>query len=269
MKFLQALERRFGWLAVPNLTLVLLAGQILAYGMMATGNLDLNRIILVPERVMAGEYWRLVTFLFMPPLTNLIFMAFAWYLFYLMGTSLEHTWGTFRYNLFIWIGCIATVAAAFLAPQMPATNLFLGGSVFLAFAFLNPNFELLLFFVLPVKIKWLALLAWIGYGASFLFGNWVSRLMVVASVANFLIFFGRDIVFALRTRRRRAVFHAKQQVDAREPFHRCHTCGITDVSHPDMEFRYCSQCEGDYAYCEKHLRNHEHVKKEEGGGAGC
>lgn len=264
-RFLEAMERRFGGLAIPNLTLFLMVGQILVYGLAMIGQLDLSRLLLVPQLVLAGEIWRVVTFIFMPPLAHPIFMAFAWYLFYIMGTALEHHWGAFRYNLFLGIGFLATVAAAFAVPGSVATNVFIGGSVFLAFAFLNPNFELLLFFILPVKIKWFALLTWVGYGASLLFGSWSTRLMVLASLANFLAFFGRDVVHAVRSHRRRAAFHAQKEAEAKEPFHRCHTCGITDQTDPDMEFRYCSSCDGDYAYCEKHLRNHEHVKKEKEG----
>lgn len=261
MEFLRTLERRLGWLAVPNFTLYLMCGQILVYGLTVINYLQLERLELIPQLVLAGEVWRVFTFIFMPPLAHPIFMAFAWYLFYIMGTALEHHWGAFRYNLFLWIGFIATMVAAFMFPGAAATNVFIGGSVFLAFAFLNPNFELMLFLILPVKIKWLALLTWLGYGMGLVFGSWPVRAMVLASLANFIVFFGRDIVHLLKAWRRREAYHAQAEAEANEPFHRCHTCGITDKTHPEMEFRYCSACAGDYAYCEEHLRNHEHVKE--------
>jgi hypothetical protein len=262
MTFMHRLERRLGWMALPNITLFLMLGQILVYFMMAIGYVEYIDLALIPALVLQGEVWRLVTFIFLPPIVmHPIFMAFAWYLFYLMGTALEDQWGTFRYNLFLWIGFLATMAAAFLVPGAVATNAFLLGSVFLAFAFLNPNFELMLFLLLPIKIKWLALIMWIVYGFTFLFGGWAERVLVFASVANFVVFFGRDIVHNLKASRRRAAFEAQRPADASEPFHRCHTCGITDKTHPNMQFRYCSLCEGDYAYCEEHIRNHDHVKK--------
>lgn len=258
---MQQLERRLGWIAVPNITLLLIVGQVLVYGLMLTGNIDPMLLVLTNESLLSGEVWRALTFLFMPPaVSHPIFIAFAWYLFFIMGTALERQWGTFRFNLFIWVGLIATVAAVAIVPKAVGTNIFIAGSVFLAFAFLNPNFELLLFFILPVQIKWFALLAWLSYGWAFLIGSWDVRLIVLASVLNFILFFGRDIVHALKAKRRREAYQTQQRTEGSEPFHRCHTCGITDKSHPQMQFRYCSMCDGDYAYCEEHLRNHEHVK---------
>lgn len=263
MDFLRALERRFGWLAVPNITLYLMVGQILVYGLMAIDRLDPGLLVLVPERVLAGEVWRIFTFIFMPPIAHPVFMAFAWYLFYMMGTALEDHWGTFRYNLFLFVGLVATVGAAFLFPSAAATNVFIGGSVFLAFAFLNPNFELALFLILPIKIKWLAMLMWAGYAFNFIMGTWPVRMMVLASILNFALFFGRDIVDGLKARRRRMAFEAGRAQQAEQPFHRCHVCGITDRSHPEKSFRYCSLCQGDYEYCEDHLGSHEHVKEKQ------
>lgn len=261
MAFLRALEKRLGWLAVPNITLYLMVGQILVYGLTAIERLDPGLVVLVGERVLAGEVWRVFSFWFMPPIVmHPIFMAFAWYIFYMMGTALEDHWGTFRYNLFLFVGFVATVVAALVFPQAIATNGFVLGSVFLAFAFLNPDFQLALFLILPIKIKWLALLMWVGYGFNLVFGSWPVRAMVLASVVNFALFFGHDILFRLKARQRKRAFEAHQEQQAEEPFHRCHICGITDRSNPSMTFRYCSACEGDYEYCERHLRNHEHVK---------
>src|SRR4051812_9260559 len=118
MSILSRLDAKFGRYAVPNLTVVLIIGQVLAY---VTQQLNpaqpgfnvLERIRMFPDRVLAGEYWRLITFLFDPPTTNLIFAVFFWYLFYLMGTTLEVTWGTFRYNVFLLIGYIGSIACAF------------------------------------------------------------------------------------------------------------------------------------------------------------
>src|SRR5512135_659465 len=189
MSLLNKLERKLRRYAVPNVTLYLIIGQALFFLFAISGRFILERVVLIPDRVMMGEWWRLITFLFIPPLTNPIFAFFAWYLFYLMGSALEGHWGAFRYNLFLLIGYLVTVAAAFLFPWSAATNLFIGGSVFLAFAYLYPEFEILIFFILPVKIKWLALLTWIGYGYQLIAGSWGTRLQVLASVSNFLIFF--------------------------------------------------------------------------------
>ncbi|MSU47315.1 MAG: hypothetical protein EXS42_09405 [Lacunisphaera sp.] len=261
MGLLNRFERLFGRLAIPNLSLYLIFGQVLFWSVAFFGFFDLERIVLLPLAVRAGEAWRLFTFLLQPPNAHPVFIAFAWYLFYLMGSALEGHWGVFRYNLFIFVGWALTVAVAFLFPANYATNLFLAGSVFLAFAFLNPDFEMLLFFILPVKIKWLALLQWILYGYVLLFGAWPVRLAVLAAIGNFLIFFTSEIIQRLKTGRRRMEHQARSiatRGSEREPRHRCRACGKSDLTHPQMDFRYCSKCAGEECYCTEHIAAHEH-----------
>jgi len=260
MGLIDRLEKKLRRFAVPNVTLYLIIGQVIFFLFVLSGRFILDRVVLIPELVRAGEWWRLITFLFIPPLTNPIFAFFAWYLFYLMGNALEGHWGAFRYNLFLLTGYIVTVAVTFLFPSSAATNIFIGGSVFLAFAFLYPDFQLYILFILPVKIKWLALLTWIGYVYEIIVGSWHTRLLVLASISNFLLFFGRDIVWRMKTGNRSMVAQARQFTGKKEPFHRCATCGKTDISHPQMEFRYCSDC-GGLGYCKDHISNHEHRKK--------
>jgi hypothetical protein len=266
MSLLDKLERRFGRLAVPHVTVGVIACQVVVYALALPNPEIMNAITLVPAQVLEGQVWRVLTFLAVPPFTGLTFMSlicsfFAWYLFYLMGESLEQFWGTFRYNVYLLIGLVATVGLSFLQPNVPATNIFFQGSVWLAFAFLNPDFELYIFFILPVRIKWLALLTWIGYGFMLIFGDWSIRLLVMASVSNFLLFFAADIVARLKTGRRRIAYQAKQfGLQKEKPyFHRCVVCGITDRSHPQMEFRYCSKCDGAQGYCMDHLHDHPHI----------
>jgi hypothetical protein len=213
--------------------------------------------------------WRLASFLFTPPCANPVFAFFFWYMFYLMGTALEAHWGAFRYNLFLLLGWLATVGVSFITPEVPASPGFLQGSVFLAFAFLFPDFVLYLFFILPVKIKWLALLTWIGYFLTVVFGDWSSRLLVLASVINFLLFFGERIYARMRFGHRRMLQQAGRVATQDKPFHRCTVCGITDRTHPDMEFRYCSKCDGQHGYCREHIRNHEHVVADQSSSSAC
>jgi hypothetical protein len=274
MSLLGKLEDRFGRFAVPQLTLAVIICQVAVYGLtylpMARGDehviVAIERLQLVPDRVLEGEVWRLVTFLAIPPLGgNIILELFGWYLFYLMGTALEHNWGTFRYNVFLLVGYLATVAVAFVRPDQPASAAFWQGSVFLAFAHLYPYFVIYIFFILPVQIRWLALLTWIGYGLGALFGGWEQRLVIGAAVANFLLFFGKDIFERVRTGRRHMAGQvARYKAQERAPafHHRCLVCGITDRSNPQAEFRYCSKCAGDCCYCMEHLRSHEHVTGE-------
>jgi hypothetical protein len=259
MSFLDKLDRKFRGLAIPNLTLFIVLGQTFFYLASYSGHLDVSRMFLIPALVLQGQWWRLIAFLFIPPAQNIFFIFFALYLFYLMGTALENHWGTFRYNVFLLTGYVLTVAVSFLTPNYPATNTFLGGSIFLAFAFLFPEFQLYLFFILPVKIKWLSLLAWISYGWSFFTGGPSTKLLVLASIGNVLLFFGRDILWRVRSGRRKMAVQAKNLTGMREPFHRCAVCGKTDISDPDMEFRYCPAC-GGIGYCMDHINVHEHRK---------
>ncbi|MDD5630164.1 MAG: hypothetical protein PHU21_13940 [Elusimicrobia bacterium] len=256
----EKLERRLEPYAFRELTRLLVAGQVLLYIAGYLGLPVFERGAFVPELALAGEWWRFLTFVFIPPLTNPLFAFFGWYLFYLMGTALEARWGALRYDAYLCIGYLLTVAAALLAPELPATNLFIGGSVFLAFAQLYPDFELLILFILPLKVKWLALLTWLGYGLQLMAGTGQARLLVLASVGNFLIFFGRDILWRIRSGHRRMSARAREAVRGREAFHRCSVCGITDRSHPTMDFRYCPEC-GGRGYCRDHICAHQHVKK--------
>jgi len=259
---LNRLERLFGRLAIPNISLYLVGGQVLFWSVAFLGYFDLERIALLPLAVRNGEPWRLFTFLFIPPASSPVFIAFAWYMFWLMGSALEQYWGVFRYNLFLFVGWALTIGVAFLFPASYATNVFLGGSVFLAFAFLNPEFEMLIFFILPVKIKWLALIQWLLYGFVMVTGTWPMRLAVLASVGNFLLFFSGEIIQRLKTGRRQTEFKSRQATAREESQvarHKCYVCGKTELTHPQIDFRYCSKCANDECYCSEHIGNHAHT----------
>jgi len=268
MGLLNRFERTFGRLAIPNLSLYLIGGQIMFFGFSLLGGFDLGRIILIPALVLQGEVWRLFSFVLMPPvsgqlsMTGALFLAISWYFYYMISQALENYWGAFRFNLFFLVGWALTVGVAFLTPQVPAGYAFFAVSVFLAFALLNPDFELYLFFVLPVKIKWFALVMWIGFGFAFITGSWNIRFAVLAATGNFLLFFSREIVQRMRTGRRQMQQQVRRTAlreAADEPRHKCFVCGKTDRTHPQLEFRYCSQCAGEECYCSEHIRNHVHT----------
>ncbi len=259
MTLLDRLERRLGHLAVPNVTIGLILGQVFVYIVDKFQPGRMPNVALIPNRVLEGEVWRVFSFIFEPPLTDPLWALIFWYVFYLMGTALEQTWGAFRYNVYLLIGWAATAAAAFLAPESPASIEFLQGSVFLAFAWLYPEFVFYLFFILPVKVKWLALLTWIFYFLAFIAGDWINKVLIFASVANFLVFFGKSIFLRMRMGRRRMAEQADRIRSKDKARHQCRICGITERTHPDEDFRYCSKCEGTQCYCSAHLPNHEHV----------
>lgn len=261
MSLLDKLERKFGRYEIPNATLAFIFVQVPVYVFSRARPDLLEWLLLKPDLVLHGEWWRLLSFLAVPPVTNPIFAFFFWYMFYLMGTALEGHWGAFRYNVFLLIGYFSTILASFLVPGAVSSNGFLQASVFLAFAYLYPDFQIYIMFILPVRIKWLAIITGIFYFWTLATGPLIAKLLVVSSIFNFLVFFGRDLWYRMRTGKRRMAFQAKQFAGANEknPFHTCATCGITDISHPDMDFRYCPECAGSAGYCADHIRNHEHL----------
>lgn len=273
MTLLDRLEKRFGRYAVENVTLILIGGQVmvfLAQYLQPGGAADLYaKLALDPQLVYQGEVWRLLTFVFLAPLSEYpIFVIFFWWLFYMMGTALEQSWSAFRYNVFLGIGYFASIAATMLVEYFqPGAGIGLGdylyGSVFLAFARLYPNFEILLFFILPVKVRWLALITWIFYGLQFVFApDWLSRVLIVMAVLNYLIFFGRDIVRDAKQGHRRMQHQAKTLRQPEKVTHECRVCGLTREMAPKTAFRYCSECDGQCCYCPDHIRNHEHVRQQ-------
>ena len=265
MGILLLLEKHLRWLAIPNLTRLLIFGQIIAYVLVQSEPRLVEQIVLVPELVVQGQAWRLLTFVFQPPGATLFFAALAWYFFYLLGSSLEEYWGDARYTLFLAIGWAATVGFALLSPLLlpdvligPISNAFLAGTVFLAFAHLNPDFQILLFFIVPVKIKWMAWATWAWYLYAFVAGSWPARFAIAASVCNYLLFFSRDIGITIRSGHRRMDRSARRFSESRRPVHRCLVCGATEQTNPDFEFRYCSRCSRKACYCMQHLHTHQH-----------
>ncbi len=266
MSLLSRLESRFGRWAIPNVTVILIAGQVLLYFLQATragqGG-ELAKIHLLPSAVIQGEVWRLVTFLFTPPATSPIFVIFYWILMYMFGTALEQQWGTFKFNIFLLVGYVASVGAVFIAYALGqdtiASNAFLYGTLFLAFARLFPDFTINLYFILPIKIKWLALLMWITYGYQLLTSGWMGRMLVIASVLNYLLFFGQEHLREWKQGHRRRTYQAQVQSATKEIQHECRVCGLNSDTSPKTLFRYCSKCDGQCCYCPEHIQKHEHV----------
>lgn len=258
-KLLNKLEGRLSRYAVPHVTEALVASQAIAFLLIGTQGPDFaERMVLTRDGLLNGEVWRLVSFLLIPPSGNVLFLFFALYLFYLMGTALDKFWGTFRYNVYLLIAWASTVGAVFLVPEGAMTNMFIETSVFLAFAWLYPDFQLMLFFIIPVRIKWLALLTWIFMGIAVFLGDLSTQLSVAAGVLNFLLFFARDIWQWAMSGKKSMERRAETFANKNEAFHRCTICGITDKTHPHAEFRYCPECAGAPCYCMDHIDSHEH-----------
>ncbi|MBQ5950632.1 MAG: hypothetical protein IJL66_00575 [Lachnospiraceae bacterium] len=280
MDFLQKLERRFGRFAIPNLMLYIIilygAGFVLY---MINAEFCVQWLAFSAPLILRGQVWRLVTFLIQPPSTNILYFLIAMYLYYMLGTNLERTWGTFRFNVYFFMGVLGHILAGFLLwflfryPIFLTTG-FLNLSLFFAFAATYPDLQFMLFFIIPLKAKYLAIIEAVVYlymiVTSLIAHDWATPILIVLSLLNFLVFFlltrGYRRISPSRVKQK-AVFQAKAEKARREerkiqygPRHRCAVCGCTEADDPTLEFRYCSKCEGNYEYCQDHLYTHQHVK---------
>ena len=192
MRWLDALERRFGDWAIPQFPLFISVAPAAVYFLAQARPEFIYRLTLDPVAIRAGELWRVATFLFVPPWQNL-FMLLLWlFVTYQFAQALEQAWGAFRFCFFYLFGAIVTALAAVFIINAP-----LNTSLFLAFATLYPDVEVLLFFIIPLKVKYLAWLTWLGVLMSFILGNTVTRVGIAASLANYLLFFGPGIWSAI------------------------------------------------------------------------
>ncbi|VGO17994.1 hypothetical protein [Pontiella sulfatireligans] len=258
MNIIDKLEKRFGSWAIPNLAIYLIAIQAIGVVLLMGGYAKEVDLILHGSSVVdRGEWWRLLSFMMMPKTLSPIWLFFAFYIFYLMGHALEERWGAFHFNLFILCGYLLTVLMAFISPGAIITNTYFLGCVFMAFATLFPNVEFRLFFILPVKVKWLGWLTVGAYVLTLFSGDAGSRLCVLAAFINYGLFFGKALVNSFKAGKRRKAFQSEQAVEADQPRHVCAECGATDKSDPALDFRYCSTCA--QCFCEKHISSHEHT----------
>lgn len=245
MTLLDKLERKFGSLAIPNIAMYIVVGQVVVWLLAIitldpSGNSPLLSLMVFDSRlVLQGEIWRIFAFpFFPPPVGNELFLFFAWYIFYLVTGALEGQWGAFRLNVYLLTGALLGMAVGFIIPGYAITNFIWGQTAFLAFAYLFPDFEFRLFFILPVKVRWLGWLTWAILLINFLGSGWQGKLFIAASVSNFFLFFGKDILMNLKSKKRVAAMKAEKEKFEAEPFHTCAQCGATDKSHPDRDFRY-------------------------------
>lgn len=332
MKWLDKLERKIGKYAVKNLSLALIICYCVGYLIQLFNSGFLSYLTLDPYAIAHGQVWRLVTWIIMPPESSNFFFVLIMLLFYFsIGTALERTWGTWKYNVYIFGGMLCTIIGAFvmmawgylfdaamireMTPQVyfraasyAFSTYYINMSIFLAYAVTFPDMVVLLFFFIPLKVKWLGIvyavmLVWELITAP----SYVVRIAIIASLANFLILFlsrtnwrrfspssmkrQSDWRRAAENRKRNQEFHTwnrgsdgwmrsgnggnangsgtaqggnsgagnSSAAGDRKPLHRCAVCGRTDVTNPELEFRYCSKCDGEYEYCEDHIRTHMHV----------
>ena len=284
MNYMYKLEQKFGKYAISNLTLYLILGYVVGYvlSIVPNGSVLLSYLTLNPYLILHGQIWRLVTWLLIPPSTqNIFFYVIMMMFYYQLGMALERTWGTFRYNVYIYGGMLYTVLGAFVTwlvlilrnGNHPAFGQYVGWSVstyyicmsiFLAFAVCYPDNQVMLYFVIPVKMKWLAYVYAALMLVDFIRSDGPGRVMLFMSLLNFLIFFfsTRDYrKINPKEARRKQVY--RQAVTPKRSSgavtkHKCAICGRTELDDPTLEFRFCSKCNGNYEYCQDHLFTHKH-----------
>lgn len=273
MNILNKLERRFGKYAIPNLMyyIVILYAVGVMVQMLAP-EIYFRYLMLDARAVLHGQIWRIVTFMIWPPSGDMFFNLLAIYLYYNLGTTLERVWGSFRFNVYFLMGVLGHVLAAVIVYLMTGsvyllTTSYLNFSLFFAFAATFPDMQFLLFFVIPIKAKWLALFDGAYFAYALVFGSAATRVAVMMSLLNFIVYFAmsKGSRYNPREVKRRHDFKAQVRQTAQAAKsagrHRCTVCGRTDLDDPNLVFRYCSKCEGDYEYCQDHLYTHQHVTR--------
>lgn len=350
-EFDRKLERKLGRYAIRNLSLALIISYFFGYLMYFINADFLNYLTLNPYAIVHGQVWRLITWVIVPPSTdNLFFFLIMLLFYYSIGTALERTWGTWRYNVYIFSGLVFTIFGAFIMMGVayfvdPGTiaaygagtyfanysryfsTYYVNMSIFLAYAVTFPDMQVLLMFIIPIRVKWLGVIyaAFLVYDV--IFSNFAVRIAIIASLLNFIVLWVRsgslrrldprqmkrqsDFRCGVRTgswqRGEDGWMHASGNGKAgnegrrngtddarragrgqggettgtgagaqngggedgrgrvihhefRQPLHRCAVCGRTELDDPNLEFRYCSKCQGNYEYCMDHIFTHIHVR---------
>lgn len=285
MKLITKLEQKFGRYGIHNLTIYIIICYVVGYVLQLLQPNMLSYLALDPSQILHGQVWRIFTWILIPPDSLDIFTIIMLYFYYSIGSTLERTWGTFRYTLYILSGLFFTIIGAFVLYflvgdmyslfnlGMMFSTYYISTSILLAFAATYPDMQVLFWFIFPLKIKWLGIL----YGAQILYnmirylrqGAWFMTIPIIASLLNFVIFF-----FSTRNMARYRPKEVKRRKDFQKAVnpgrvysgngtitkHKCAVCGQTDQDNPDLEFRFCSRCNGNYEYCQNHLFTHKHVE---------
>ena len=280
-------EKKFGKYAIKNLSLTLIMCYAAGYliEMVLPGLFYF--LTLNPYAIIHGQVWRLVTWILIPPdSSNLFFVLLMLYFYYSLGTSLERTWGTYRYNVYIFSGMLFTIIGSFLmmcycylvrpadmvaygpsvffsAVSPLFSTYYVNMSIFLAFAATFPEVQVLLMFIIPIKVKVLGIIYGVMLIANFIQGSAYSRFAMAASLFNFVVFWitsKNHIHMSPKQVKRRQEYRREVKRNTGVTKHKCAICGRTELDSPDLEFRFCSKCNGNYEYCQEHLFTHQHVK---------
>ncbi|MCD7835325.1 MAG: hypothetical protein LUG83_01415 [Lachnospiraceae bacterium] len=281
-------ERKFGKYAIPNLTVILLLCYVAGYVIELFNSSFFSYLTLNPYMILHGQIWRLVTWIIIPPSSLDFFTLIMLFFYYSIGTVLERTWGTWKYNVYIFTGMLLTIVGAFLCMGLyyltgaageglasyigiPMTfaygsyafsTYYINIAIYMAYAMTYPNAVVLLMFIIPVKMKWMGIVDLVLMLLSFLTGDIFTRFAVAAALINVGLFYLNNVKrvnVSPRQIKRRSDYNRNVNRNVITK-HKCAICGRTDEDSPELQFRFCSKCNGNYEYCQYHLFTHEHVK---------
>jgi len=272
---------------IPSLMLYISLGSALVYimGMIDNNHILYSILCFDKEAILHGQIWRLFTY----ALTygygsnNMLFVAIGLLCYYSLGRTMENIWGTLRFNLFYLTGLLLMDVYCLIFDGWADVS-YLNMSLFLGYATLYPNAQFLFLFIIPVR-AWIFAVIDIAIVLIDLFiYPFPYNLFPVVALLNYFLFFGKDVLNVIplswRANARRAARKANpvnsgsktipfpnagsyeaSTAKVKAPYtHRCTVCGRTDISDPQLEFRYCSRCKGYHCYCEDHISNHEHIQ---------
>ena len=258
---------------IPNLMLYIVIANVAVYLLDSFSNHALTMALYFsPRLVLHGQIWRLVTFALIPRSSSFWALIFL-YFYYFIGTALEREWGSAKFNVYLFSGMIFTIVYVFLIYFITGRSMSVGAdyiylSMFFSFATYYPEMQVLLFFFIPIKIKWLAIVDAVFFVISIFTSSFPASLLPVVATLNYLLFCG-ELLFAgispgrIRQRQKTVSFRREAGRIRREqrnaPYRfKCAVCGRTEVSNPELEFRYCSRCAGYHCFCQEHINNHIH-----------
>ena len=261
--------RKHPGFGIPNLMRYIVIANAVFWVMGVINPVLMNYMLFNPALILRGQIWRLISFVFIPPSTGVLaFIAF--YFYYWIGSTLEQQWGTGQFTIYFFTGVILTILYGFLiyfvtgrSVSLSSTYIFL--SMFFSFAALVPDMQVLFMFIIPVKMKYLALVDAAFFLLSVFTTPFPENLVPVVAVLNFLIFCGGELKNLLPRRQSKSTINFKRESarirreESQKLYtHKCAVCGRTDTDYPNLEFRYCSRCVGYHCFCADHINNHIH-----------
>lgn len=268
---------RFG---IPKLMLYIIIGNVVVwlFAMMDRTNTLYHFLAFDPALICRGQVWRIITFAFIPVSGGgILFFAISLYFYYFIGTTLEREWGAGKFTIYYLSGMLLTALYSLIlywitGLRVQVSASYLNLSLFFAFATLWPEQRVLLFFIIPVKIKWLAWVDAAFFALSvvqyLLAGQVGLALVPVVAMLTYLVFCGEWLIDFFRPshvrqktrtiRFKSAVKKMEREKQSRPYTRKCAVCGRTDTENPGLEFRYCSRCAGYHCFCQDHINSHVH-----------